>query len=124
MLFSPAGPKGYAMKPKTLAWALSIVSACVVGGGAGAGIAAGHVESNCADRASVVDRLAVEYGETHQAIGLASAREVVEIFASDETGSWTITVTGPDGRTCLVAAGTCFERFDKNPTPAVTGDPA
>ena len=78
----------------------------------------------CADRDSVVDRLAVEYGETRQAIGLASADQVVEIFASDETGSWTITVTRTDGMTCLVAAGQNYQELDEALTPTALGDPA
>ncbi len=78
----------------------------------------------CAERLTIVDRLADQYGETRQAIGLASASQIVEIFASDETGSWTITVTRPDGMTCLIAAGQHFEELDEELTPAVSGDPA
>ncbi len=33
----------------------------------------------------------------------------MEIYASDETGSWTIIVTLPDGMACLVAAGQSYE---------------
>jgi hypothetical protein len=34
---------------------------------------------------------------------------LVELFASPETGSWTILVTRPDGVTCLLAAGHSIE---------------
>ena len=34
---------------------------------------------------------------------------MVEVFASEETGSWTILVTMPTGVTCLVASGEAFE---------------
>lgn len=34
---------------------------------------------------------------------------VVEIYASDETGSWTILVTDSRGVSCLLAAGESFE---------------
>ncbi len=78
----------------------------------------------CADRDSIVARLATEYGETRQAIGLASSSQVMEVFASEETGSWTITVTRTDGMTCLVAAGQNYEALDEQLTSAVTGDPA
>ena len=88
---------------------------------AGAALAQSPV---CADRDSVVARLASEYGETRQAIGLASADQVVEIFASDETGSWTITVTRTDGMTCLVAAGQNYQELDEALTPTALGDPA
>lgn len=64
---------------------------------------------NCAARESVVDRLADGYGETRQSVGLGSNNSIVEVFASDETGSWTITVTVPGGLTCLVASGQSFE---------------
>lgn len=64
---------------------------------------------NCAPRDSVVDRLADGYGESRQSMGLGANNAVIEVFASDETGSWTITVTTPNGLTCLVASGQSFE---------------
>lgn len=64
---------------------------------------------NCADRARVVDRLTDQYGETRQSIGLGANNAVVEQWASSETGTWTITVTMPNGLTCLVASGQAFE---------------
>ncbi|SLN66318.1 hypothetical protein TRL7639_03765 [Falsiruegeria litorea R37] len=64
---------------------------------------------NCAPRPAVLERLTEKYGETRQSIGLAAQGSVVEVFASQETGSWTITVTMPNGLTCLVASGQSFE---------------
>ena len=64
---------------------------------------------NCAPRAAVVEHLAQGYGETRQSIGLGSNNAVVEVFASDETGTWSITITSPGGLTCLVASGRSFE---------------
>lgn len=66
---------------------------------------------NCAPREAVVDRLAESYGETRQSIGLGANNAVVEVFASDETGTWSITVTAPGGLTCLVASGQSFEKI-------------
>lgn len=65
-------------------------------------------QPNCAPRELVVQRLAEGYGETRQAIGLGSNNAVIEVYASD-AGSWTITVTYPNGATCLVASGQAFE---------------
>ena len=76
---------------------------------------------NCAPRPVVVERLSGSYGETRQSIGLGSNNAVVEVFASDDTGSWTITVTMASGMTCLLAAGNAFERLDE---VQPTGDPA
>lgn len=64
---------------------------------------------NCANHADIVARLAEQYGESRQAMGLSGSSSVLEVFASDETGSWTITVTQPGGPTCLVAAGQGFQ---------------
>jgi len=73
---------------------------------------------NCAERATVVERLADGYGETRQSIGIGANNSVIEVFASVETGTWTITVTMPTGITCLVASGQAFERLEEELTPA------
>ena len=67
--------------------------------------------ANCAKRDAVVSRLAQAYGETRQSMGLAANNAVIEVFASIETGTWTITVTTSDGLTCLVASGQAFEEL-------------
>lgn len=65
--------------------------------------------AQCGARASVVAHLATTYGETRRAIGLAANDIVVEVFASAESGSWTITATLPNGMMCLLAAGQGYE---------------
>jgi len=65
--------------------------------------------NTCAEHARVVEHLASGYGETRQSIGVGSDNTVVEVFASLETGTWTITVTQPGGPTCLVASGMAFQ---------------
>ena len=64
---------------------------------------------SCAPRELVVDRLADKFGETRQSIGLGANNAVVEVFASETSGSWTITVTSANGLTCLVASGQAYE---------------
>lgn len=66
---------------------------------------------NCGPREAVVMRLADGYGESRQSIGLGANNAVIEVFASADTGSWTITVTTPNGVTCLVASGQAFEEL-------------
>ena len=65
--------------------------------------------SACGPRGAVVERLATRFGETRRGIGLGTRDRVLEVFASDETGTWSVTVTLPDGRTCLVASGRHWE---------------
>jgi hypothetical protein len=74
------------------------------------GVTPAQAQSNqCATREQVVERLGEKYGETRQSIGLGANTGVVEIFASDETGTWTIIITMPSGLACLVASGQAFE---------------
>lgn len=78
-----------------------------------------NAQQNCAARQQVIERLASAYGETRQSIGLAQNNTMVEVFASTDTGTWTITVTNASGLTCLVASGQAFERLTEIlPTPA------
>ena len=71
--------------------------------------------SNCAPRDVVVDRLAARYGESRQSIGLGANNAMVEVFASPETGTWTIIVTTAQGLTCMIASGQAFETLAEAP---------
>jgi hypothetical protein len=70
---------------------------------------AGHSAPQCGPRDQVLTHLADTYGETRRSVGIANNNAVMETFASAASGSWTITVTLPDGRMCLVASGQGFE---------------
>lgn len=65
--------------------------------------------ANCGPRQDVLRQLTEKYGEARQAMGLAANNALVEVFASEATGSWTITMTTPTGAMCLVASGQSFE---------------
>lgn len=73
---------------------------------------------DCDARDQVTALLADRYGETRRALGLAGETAVMELFASEATGTWTITVTLPDGRMCLMATGTGYEALrEDRPAP-------
>ena len=74
----------------------------------------------CAERTQVVERLAEKYGETRQSMGMHQNSGVLEVYASPSTGSWTILVTMPDGKACLVAAGQYWESNAQPLTPQGT----
>lgn len=73
----------------------------------------------CAPRADIVSRLANTFNEHPRVEALNPAGNLVEFFVSD-AGTFTVTLTLPDGRTCLVASGTDWSAV---PAP-LAGDPA
>lgn len=79
-------------------------------------------QTQCDARDRVLAFLAERYGETRRSVGLAGEGAVMELFAAEETGTWTITVTLPDGQTCLVASGAEFEAVTED--LPVKGTPA
>ncbi|MEM7644169.1 MAG: hypothetical protein AAF366_16840 [Pseudomonadota bacterium] len=64
---------------------------------------------NCGPRSDVVERLSTRFGETRRGIGLGTGNRILEVFASDDSGTWTVTVTLPDGRMCMIASGQAWE---------------
>ncbi len=75
----------------------------------------------CGERTAIIERLASKYGEQRQATGLNNSSNLIEVFSSVETGSWTILMTSPEGRTCLIAAG---EHWDNSPAQSLVGEDA
>lgn len=61
--------------------------------------------ANCAPRDQVVDRLQAKYTERLKGGGLQNADTLLEIWASDATGSFTILVTHANGMSCVVSSG-------------------
>ena len=74
--------------------------------------------AQCSAHEEMSRHLAENWGESRQTIALDAANSVVELFASEETGTWTLTVTSPDGQTCMVASGHAFE-MTKDPLPVI-----
>jgi hypothetical protein len=68
----------------------------------------------CAPRDQVIEGLTQTYGETRRSLGIAANNAVMELFAADDTGTWTLTVTLPDGSTCLVASGSGYEAISED----------
>lgn len=58
----------------------------------------------CADREVIVERLINRYGESLTATGM-NRQQVMEIWTSEETGSFTVLLTSPDGMSCIAATG-------------------
>ncbi len=72
----------------------------------------------CSDHDEMERMLAENWGESRQSIALDAADSMVELFASSETGTWTLTVTQPGGPTCMIASGHAFEMVEE-PLPVL-----
>ena len=59
----------------------------------------------CTTRSEVAKQLAGDHSEAPVAAGLAASGEVIEVFTSGDGATWTIILTRPGGKSCLVAAG-------------------
>lgn len=96
---------------RTVALLLPIFSTALSAGSADAQALLGRTGGPmvCGERAEIVRRLAERYGETRRSVGVSGEQRIIEVYASDETGSWTILITNPYGKACLVAAGKGFE---------------
>ncbi len=80
------------------------------------------IAANCAERETVVERLQSHYDEEPTAAGLQKLKDsqaLVEVWASQETGTFTVMMTLPDGMTCIVATGTDWHQTA--PAPRVLG---
>jgi len=61
--------------------------------------------SVCTERDSMISKLKKTYGETERGMGLSGSKAMIELWSSEETGTFTIVMTSPDGMSCVVAAG-------------------
>ena len=76
---------------------------------------------HCGDRDTVVAALTDRYSEHHVASGLQSDTGLLEIWASESDGSWTILMTRPDGQTCIMASGTHW--LERQKPEMASGEP-
>lgn len=83
--------------------------------------ASAHTNSVCGEREVLVDRLERHFGETRRSTGLAANQKLVELYASEDSGSWTLLLTRPNGHACVLATGAAYDSWESE-LPA-TGDP-
>lgn len=67
-----------------------------------------NTPTSCGVRTDVVTHLDKKFGEQRNNMMLDARGNLVEMFSNLETGSWTLTVTIPDGPTCVMSSGESF----------------
>lgn len=78
----------------------------------------------CAPREVITDRLSEKYKETLSSGGLQTGQQtgtMLEIWTSNETGTFTVLITHPTGVSCVVATGE--EYFNAIPAVVPPGVP-
>ena len=89
------------MKSMALAFTLALVGTTGVANAA-----------TCADRGHVVSQLEQRFGETLYANAISSSNNVMEVFASPNGDTWSITLFLPERNlSCLAATGKGMERL-------------
>lgn len=59
--------------------------------------------------------LADEFAEVPVSHGLQADGKLVQVFASERSGTWSIVATAPGGRSCIVAVGKAWEMLPTGP---------
>ena len=78
-----------------------------------------NAEQLCAPRDRAVTQLENHFGEMVARRGLAAnGKRMIELFVS-ENGSWTVLVSDPNGRSCVMASGENWQGIK-----VLVGDPA
>lgn len=64
--------------------------------------------SVCLDREKLANMLYERYSERPVMGGLDVAGKLLEVFASNDGSSWTMSVTTPEGTSCVIATGSSW----------------
>jgi hypothetical protein len=75
----------------------------------------------CVKRADLIKHLEAKYHEAPAAVGIADNGALLEVFASKSGETWTVTVTMPNGISCMVATG---QNWQDLPRVAQADEPA
>ena len=96
------------MRPGLLAAAM--VFACgAFASPLGAQMAQGNPRMPCHNAMEIAKQLNSKYDESPVAFGLQSNGNLLQVYSSEEKGTWTVVSTTPTGVSCIVAAGKSWE---------------
>lgn len=72
------------------------------------GTAPAWAQTVCGDRDKMIGYLDRDYQETQAGLGIASNGAVVELYTA-KTGTWTMLMSTPGGKTCVIGSGESWE---------------
>ena len=68
-------------------------------------------QTGCMPRVQLIESLKASYGEDLTGSGLQNPKQLLEIWSSGDSGSFTIFITNPAGLSCIVATGANWTKF-------------
>jgi len=89
--------------------ACTLAVALLAGSPASAQQAGSEVRAPCHRYDEVTRQLGSRYKEAPVSLGVQTNGNLLQVFASPESGTWTILSTSPTGMTCVIAAGKSWE---------------
>lgn len=102
--------------------ALFLSTSAIITGAFAAPLAAetesGPARMPCHDAIEIAKQLNRKYDEAPVALGLQTNGNLLQVYASKGTGTWTVVSTTPAGMSCIVAAGKSWENL-----PQISNDP-
>ncbi|MDZ4094640.1 MAG: hypothetical protein U1D35_06985 [Paracoccaceae bacterium] len=97
-----------------------LFTAAILFGAAGTAPPPLYAQTVCTARQVLVDQLAGKHAEQLSGLGYQTGSQVMEVWSSYETGTWTLLVTRADGVSCVVATGTDWtQHVSARPVPGV-----
>ena len=88
-----------------------LISAALVFGASAVAPPALAQNGNCMPRDALVSTLTEKYGESLSAAGLHNTQQLVEVWSSPKTGSFTVIITQSSGISCVVATGENWSQY-------------
>ena len=64
---------------------------------------------SCGQREQIVAKLSSGYKETILGQGLTATGTLIEVIVNKETGTWTVIMSWPTGRSCVLSTGENWE---------------
>lgn len=64
-----------------------------------------HFAASCADRQTILGAMATKFAEELRVQGLDTRGTVFELYANEDTGTWTATYTNAQGIMCVLGVG-------------------
>ena len=71
-------------------------------------------QTRCMPREMLVKNLTEKYNESVTVTGTVNDRYIMEMYVA-ESGTWTMVITLPDGRSCIHASGDDWDMFEAKP---------